>query len=91
MRLVTAGYENIRAYLDDEIGSNDCPIHEVATLATVFVLLAFHKLVLSSDKFRIRARRVNVLRLVNSADGVHSNDDRVDAMPMPFNIKQLRN
>ena len=44
MKLVTAGLDNIRMYLDDAIGSDDCPIHHVATLATFFARLRLHKL-----------------------------------------------
>ena len=47
MRLVTAGLDNLRMYLDDAIGSNDCPVHHVATLATFFARLLHHKLKLS--------------------------------------------
>ena len=86
MRLVTAGLDNIRMYLDDAIGSDDCPIHHVATLATFFARLRFHKLKLSPDKSRIGAARVDFLDHVISEDGVRPNDDRVAAltrMPMP--------
>ena len=44
MRLVTAGLDNIRVYLDDAIGSDNCPIHHVATLATFFARFRLHKL-----------------------------------------------
>ena len=93
MRLVTAGLDNIRMYLDDAIGSEDCPTHHVVTLATVFARLRLHKLKLSQDKSRIGAARVDFLGHVISADGVRPNDDRVAAltrMPMPTDIKQLR-
>ena len=93
MRFVTAGLDNIRMYLDDAIGSDDCPIHHVATLATFFMRLRLHKLKLSPDKSRIGAARVDFLGHVISADGVHPNDDRVAAltrMLMPTDIKQLR-
>ena len=93
MRLVTAGLDNNRMYLDDAIGSDDCPIHHVATLATFFTCLRLHKLNLSPDKSRIGAARVEFLGHVISADGVRPNDDRVAAltrMPMPTDIKQLR-
>ena len=93
MRLVTAGLDNIRMYLDDAIGSDDCPINHVATLATFFARLRLHKLKLSPDKSRIGAARVDFLGHVISADGVRPNDDRVAAltrMPMPTDIKQLR-
>ena len=93
MRLVTAGLDNIRMYLDDAIGSDDCPIHHVATLATFFARLRLHKLKLSPDKSRIGAARVDFLSHVISADGVRLNDDRVAAptrMPMSTDIKQLR-
>ena len=43
MRLVTAGLDNIRMYLDDAIGSDECPIHHVATLATFFARLRVHQ------------------------------------------------
>ena len=93
MRFVTAGLDNIRMYLDDAIGSDDCPIHHVATLATFFMRLRLHKLKLFPDKSRIGATRVDFLGHVISADGVRPNDDRVAAltrMPMPTDIKQLR-
>ena len=93
MRLVTAGLDNIRMFLDDAIGSDDCPLHHVATLATFFARLRIYKLKLSPDKSRIGAARVDFLGLVISADGVRPNDDRVAAltrMPMPTDIKQLR-
>ena len=93
MRLVTAGLENIRMYLDDAIGSDDCPLHHGATLATFFARLRLHQLKLSPDKSRIGAARVNFLGHVISADGVRPNDDCVAAltrMPMPTDIKQLR-
>ena len=93
MRLVTAGFDNIRMYLGDAIGSDDYPLHHVATLATFFARLRFHQLKLSPDKSRIGAARVDLLGHVISADGVRPNDDRVAAltrMPMPTGIKQLR-
>ena len=94
MRLVTTGLDNIRMYPDDAIGSDGCPIHHVATLATFFARLRLHKLKLSPDKSRIGAARVDFLGHVISADGVRPNDDQVAAltrMPMPTDIKQLRN
>ena len=93
LRLVTAGLDNIRMYLDDAIGSDDCPLHHVATLVTFFGRLRLHKLKLSPDKSRIGAARVDFLGHVISADGIRPNDDRVAAltrMPMPTDIKQLR-
>ena len=93
MRLVTAGLDNIRMYLDDAIGSDDCPLHHVATLAAFFARLRLHKLKLSPDKSRIAAARVDFLGHIISADGVRPNDDRVAALtriPMPTDIKQLR-
>ena len=93
MRLVTAGLGNIRMYLDDGIGSDDCPLHHVAILATFFARLRLHKLKLSPDKSRDGAAHVDVLGHIISADGVRPNDDRVAAltrMPMPTDIKQLR-
>ena len=80
-------------YLDDAIGSDDCPLHHVTTLAAFFARLRLHKLKLSLDKFRIGAARVDFLGHIISADGVRPNDDRVAAltrMPMPTDIKQLR-
>ena len=91
--LVTAGLDNIRMYLDDAIGSDDCPIHHVATLATFFSRLHLHKLKLSPDKSRIGAARVDLLGHVISAHGVRPNDERLatlTSMPMPTDIKQLR-
>ena len=91
MRLVTTGLDNIRMYLDGAIGSDDCPIHHVTTLATVFVRLRLHKLKLSPDKSRIGASRVDFLGHLISEDGLHPNDDRVAAlsrMPMPFDIER---
>ena len=93
MRLVTAGLDNIRMYLDDAIDSDDSPIHHVATLATFFARLHLHSLKLSPDKSRIGAARVDFLGHVISADGVRPNNDRVAAltrMPMPTDIKQRR-
>ena len=93
MRPITADLDNIRMYLDDAIGSDDCPIHHVATLATFFARLRLHKLKLSPDKSRIGAARLDFLGHVISADGVRPNDDRVAAltlMLMPTDIKQLR-
>ena len=90
MRLVTAGLDTIRMYLDDAIGSDDCPIHHVATLAAFFARLRLHKLKLSPDKAWIGAARVDFLGHIISADGVRPNDDRVAAltrMPMPTDIK----
>ena len=92
MRLVTAGLDNIRMYLDVAIGSDDCPIHHVAKLATFFARLRLHKLKFSPDKSRIGAARVDFLGHVISADSVRPNDDRVVAltrMPMPTDIKQI--
>ena len=93
MRLVTAGLDNIRMYLDDAVGSDDSPIHHVATLATFFARLRLQSLKLSPDKSRIGAARVDFLSHVISADGVRPNDDRVATltrMPMPTDIEQLR-
>ena len=93
MRLLMAGLDNIRIYLDDAIGSDDCPLHHVATLATFFARLRLHKLKLSPDKSRIGATRVDFLGHIISADGVRPNDDRVAAltcMLMSTDIKQLR-
>ena len=70
MRLVTVGLDTIRMYLDDAIGSDDCPIHHVATLATFFARLRLHKIKLSSDESKIGAARVAFLGHVISADGV---------------------
>ena len=44
MRLVTTELDNVRTYLDDAIGLNDCPINHVSTLATFFARLRLHKL-----------------------------------------------
>ena len=93
MRLVTAGLDNIRMYLDDAIGSDDCPLHHVTTLTAFFARLRLHQLKLSPDKSRIGAARVDFLGHIISQDGVRPNDDRVAAltrMPMPTDIKQLR-
>ena len=92
MRLVTAGLDNIRMYLDDAIGSDDCPLHHVTTLTAFFARLRLHQLKLSPDKSRIGAARVDFLGHIISQDGVRPNDDRVAAltrMPMPTDIKQL--
>ena len=92
-RLVTAGFDNIRMYLDDAIVSDDCPLHHVATLATFFACFRLHKPKLSPGKSRIGAARVDFLGHVISADGVRLNDDRVAAltrMAMPTDINQLR-
>ena len=93
MRLVTAGLDDIRMYLDDTVGSDDCPIHHVATLVTFFARLPLRKLKLSPYESRIGAARVDFLGHVISADDVRPNDDRAPAltcMPMPTDIKQLR-
>ena len=93
MRLVTTGLDNVRLYLDDAIGSDECPINHVPTLATFFAPLRLHKLKLSPDKSRIGAARVDFLDHLISEDGLRPNDDRVAAlsrMPMPSDIKQLR-
>ena len=93
MRLVTAGLDNFRMNLDDASGSDDCPIHHVATLATFFARLRLHKLTLSPDISRIGAARVDFLSHVILADGVRPIDDQVAAltrMPMPTDIKKLR-
>ena len=93
MSLVTAGLDNIRMYLDDAIGSNDCPIHHVTTLTAFFARLRLHQLKLSPDKSRIGAARVDFLGHIISKDGVRPNDDRVAALTrmfMPTDIKQLR-
>ena len=93
MRLVTAGLDNIRIYLDDAIGSDDCPLHHVTTLAAFFARLRLHQLKLSPDKSRIGAARVDFLGHIISADGVRPNDDRVAAltrMTVPSDTKQLR-
>ena len=58
MTLVTAGLDNVRMYLDDAIGSDDCPLHHVTTLATFFARLRLHQLKLSPDKSRIGACRL---------------------------------
>ena len=90
MRLVTAGLDNIRMYLDDAIGSDDCPLHHVTTLTAFFARLRLHQLKLSPDKSRIGAARVDFLGHIISKDGVRPNDDRVAAltrMPMPTDIK----
>ena len=39
VRLVSTGLDNVRMYLDDAIGSGDCPINHVSTLATFFARL----------------------------------------------------
>ena len=91
MRLVTAGLDNIRMYLDDAIGSDDCPIHHVTTLTAYFARL--HQLKLSPDESRIGAARVDFLGHIISKDGVRPNDDGVAALTrllMPTDIKQLR-
>ena len=93
MRLVTAGLDNIRMYLDDAIGSDDCPLHHVTSLAVFLARLRLHQLKLSPDKSRIGAARVDFLGHIIARDGVRPNDDRVAAltrMPMPTDIKQLR-
>ena len=93
MRLVTVGLDNIRMYLDDAVGSDNCPLHHVTTLAAFFARLRLHQLKLSPDKSRIDAARVDCLGHIISSDGVSPNDDRVAAltrMPIPTDIKQLR-
>ena len=73
--IVTADLNNIRMHPDVAIGSDDCPIHHVATLATYFARLHLHKLKLSPDKFRIGAASVDFLDHVISADSVRPSDD----------------
>ena len=93
MRLVTAGLDNIHMYLDDAIGSDDCPLYHVTTLTAFFARLRLHQLKLSPDKSRIGAARVDFLGHIISKDGVRPNDDRVATltrMSMPTDIKQLR-
>ena len=93
IRLVTAGLDYIRMYLDDAIGSDDCLLHHVTTLAALFARLRLHQLNLSPDKSRIGVARVDFLGHIILADDVRPNDDRVAAltrMPMPSDIKQLR-
>ena len=80
MILVTAGLDNIRMYLDDATGSDDCASHHVATLATFFARLHLHKPKLYRDKSRIGAARVDVLGHVISTDGIRPNNDRVAAL-----------
>ena len=41
MKLVTTGLDNVRMYLDDAIGSDDCPINHVSTLATFLRAYAY--------------------------------------------------
>ena len=65
----------------------------VATLATFFARLRLYNLILSPNKSRIGAARVDFLGHVISQDGVRPNDDKIAAlaqMPMPRDIKQLR-
>ena len=93
MRLAMTDLDNIRMYFDDLIGSDDCPLHHVATLAIFFARLRLHKPKLSPNKSRIGAARISLLGHVISADGVRPNDGLVAAltrMPMPTDIKQLR-
>ena len=83
----------VSVYLDHAIGSDDCPLHHVTTLAVFFARLRLHQLKLSPDKFRIGAARVDLLGHIIARDGVRPNDDRVAAltrMPTPTDIKQLR-
>jgi len=92
MRLVTVGLDNIHTYLDT-MGSDDCPINHVVTLANLLVRLRLHKLKLSPDKSRIGAARVDFLSHLILKDGAHPNDDQVAAlsgMYMLTNTKQLR-
>ena len=80
-------------YLDNVIGSDDCPLHHITTLDAFFARLRLHKLKLFPDKSRIGAARVDFLGHIILADGVRPNDDRVAAltrMPMLTDTKQLR-
>ena len=71
MRLVTAGLNNIRMYLDDAIGSDNYPVNYLATLAIIFVRLRLHKLNLSPDESRIGAARIDFLaHLISEAESV---------------------
>ena len=93
MRLVITGLDTVLMYLDDAIGSDECPINHVPTLATFFARLRLHKLKISPDKSRIGASRVDSLGHLISEDGLQPNDDRVAAlsrMPMPSDITELR-
>ena len=59
MRLVTAGLDNIRIYLDNVIGSDDSLLYHVTALAAFFARLRLHQLKLSPDKSQIGAARVD--------------------------------
>lgn len=76
MKLVTVGPENMKMYLDNAIGFDDCPIHYKATLTTFHPRLRLRGI--SPD--RIGAARVDSLGSVISADDVRPNDDRVVAL-----------
>ena len=93
MQLVTDGFDSIRMYLDDAIGSDDSLMAHMTTLATFFARLRLHNRKISPNKTRIGAARVDFLGHVIFQDGVHPNDDKIAAlaqMPMPWDIKQLR-
>ena len=80
-------------YLDDAIGSGDCPMAFVVTLATFFAWLRLHNLKLSPNKSWIGAARVDFLGHIISQDGVRPIDDKIAAlaqMPLPRDIQQLR-
>lgn len=64
---VVTRYSRPPVYLDDAIGSDDCLIHHVATLATFFTTLHPHNLKLSQDKSRAEAARIDVIGRVISA------------------------
>ena len=59
-------------YLDDAIGSDDCTINHVPTLATFFARLRLHKLNVSPDKPRIGAAHVDFIGHLISAYGVQN-------------------
>ena len=87
------GLDNIRMYIDDAFGLDDCPINHVATLATFFARLRRHELKPLLDQSRIVISHVGFLGHLITEDGVRPNDDRVAAFPrllMPSDIKQLR-
>ena len=90
VKLVTVSRGNIRTYLDNTIGSDNCTIHHVAKLASVFARLRLRKLKLSPDNARIGAAGINILGFVISAVVVRPNDNKVAAlshMPMSTDIK----
>lgn len=75
MKLVTAGVENSRMYIDVQTARTDYPINHVVALTTFLACLNLNKPERFPDKSRIGAARVNLLDHVISTDGVRPYDE----------------